>query len=163
MKNFSIIYGNKEHWISRSVAVIVKFIVYDRHGNEYVLAVQRGKGTPDPEFIGSWCLPCGYLDFNETTKEAASRELKEETGIIVEPESLKLVGINDDPDSDKRQNVTFRFKYTSTNLKERLEESITSKFAEKNEVSGIKFISIKELDNFKWAFNHNKLIKDENF
>lgn len=161
MKNFPIIYGGKEYWISRAIATVVKFTAYDKNGEKYVLAVQRGEGTPDPEFVGSWCLPCGYLDYGETTKEAAARELKEETGIVIAPELLTLVGINDNPEDDKRQNVTFRFKYSSINtLKETWEDRITDTFSEEKEVSRIKFIPIKELDNYKWAFNHNKLIKE---
>lgn len=160
MKNFPILYGGKEYWISRAIAVVVKLIAFDKNGDSYILAVQRGEGTPDPEFVGSWCLPCGYLDYNETTKEAACRELKEETGITISPQELTLVYISDEPESDKRQNVTFRFRCTSSLSKELLEQFLTDKFSETKEVSGIRFIHISELDNYKWAFNHNKLIKN---
>ena len=161
MNNFNVVLGGSEYWISRSIAVVIKFIAYDKYGIKYILAVKRGKGTPDPEFIGSWCYPCGYLDYNETTKEAACRELKEETGITILPESLTLVMINDNPFSDKRQNITFMFEHNSLFFKEDLEKMITSKFSEENEISEIKFIPIEEIDNYKWAFNHNKIIKDE--
>jgi 8-oxo-dGTP diphosphatase len=160
MKNFPVKYEGKEYWISRAIAVVVKFSASDRKGNNYVLAVQRGKGTPDPEFVGSWCLPCGYLDFDETTKEAAARELKEETGIEVSPEFLNLVSINDNPEEDKRQNVTFRYTYDSYKYKESLEEEITDKYSELEEVSNIKFIPEDKIDNYMWAFNHDKIIKD---
>ena len=30
---------------------------------------------------GSWCLPGGYLQWDETAEEAVVRELKEETGL----------------------------------------------------------------------------------
>ena len=64
MKNFSIIDSKtgREYWISRSVAVIVILFAYDLKGKQYVLTVKRGKGTPDPEYVGVHCLPCGYLD-----------------------------------------------------------------------------------------------------
>ena len=160
MKNFPVIYGGKEYWISRAIAVVVKIVANDVYGNKYILAVQRGKGTPDPEFVGAWCMPCGYLDFDETIKEAARRETFEETGLKFAIEDFTLVNINDEPDSDKRQNVTFRFIVNSPIPIEGLNQILTNRYSEKDEVSNIKFILISELDNYKWAFNHKKLIKE---
>lgn len=160
MKNFPIIdkATEREYWISRSIAIVIKVVGYDKYHNPHILAVQRGKGTPDPEFVGSWCMPCGYLDFDETTREAAFRELKEETGLRIDPNKFYLISINDNPNSDKRQNVTFRFK---AYLPYKIEDSILSdKDSEKEEVSNIKWIPISEIDNYKWAFNHDKLIKE---
>ena len=34
-----------------------------------------------------WCLPCGWVDVTENPAEAAVREVREETGLIVCPES----------------------------------------------------------------------------
>lgn len=161
MKNFPVISEGKEYWISRSVAVVIKLTALDELGNKYVLAIQRGKGTPDPEFVGSWCLPCGYLDYNETIKEAARRELFEETGLWFSENAFSLIGINDKPHADKRQNITFRFIVDSQIPIERLNQIITDIHSEKDEVSDIKFISLKEVNDYKWAFNHDKLIFKE--
>lgn len=158
MNNFPIIYGGNTYWISRAIAVVIKVKAFDIYNNEYVLAVQRGKGTPDPEFVGSWCLPCGYLDYDETTKEAAARELKEETGLTFPISDFKLIYINDNPNDDKRQNVTFRFVVSSIVPVEDLSKLLTDRNSEKDEVSDIKFIPISEINSYKWAFNHNKLI-----
>ena len=60
---------------------------------------------------------------------------------------------------DKRQNVTFRYRYT---IKENIEDiKLTSKNSEEEEVSSIKWIPIDDIDNYKWAFNHDKIIKEE--
>lgn len=42
-----------------------------------LLLIQRG-GHP---YLGSWALPGGFVEPDETTEQAAARELKEETGI----------------------------------------------------------------------------------
>ena len=31
-----------------------------------------------------WCIPCGYVEIDETVEEAARREFREETGLEVE-------------------------------------------------------------------------------
>jgi len=164
MRNFPIYDANtdREYWISRAIAVVVFLFAKNKDNEICVLAVKRGKGTPDPEFVGSYCVPCGYLDYDETCKEAALRELKEETGLEELPSALMLISINDIPSSDKRQNVTFRYVINSDSTVEKLEEQFTTNNSEKNEVEDIKFIPISDIDKYKWAFNHNNLIKDFN-
>lgn len=159
MKNFPVKVNNKEYWISRAIAVVVFLYAKDDFGKTYILANKRGKGTPDPEFIGSYCVPCGYLDYNETILQAAMRELKEETGLVVPDSLFTLAGINDNPKDDKRQNVTFRYIVKSDSPIEELQKDLTAKYSENNEVSDIKFIPLDEIDTYKWAFNHDKLIK----
>ena len=159
MKNFPIIDNKtgREYWISRSVAVLGVVKAIDKNGVKYILAEQRGIGTPDPEYIGKWCLPCGYLDFDETCKQAIAREVREETGVNIHPENFELISINDRPFEDKRQNVTFRFK---TELEGYISDfELTNKFSETNEVMNIKWIDLREINNYKWAFNHEKIIK----
>ena len=53
------------------VAVI---LVRDRS----ILLVKRS-GT----YAGAWCIPCGYVEWNEDVRQAAVREMKEETGLEV--------------------------------------------------------------------------------
>ena len=42
-----------------------------------LLMVQRRYGTD----AGSWCIPCGHVGWDEDVREAARRELEEETGL----------------------------------------------------------------------------------
>lgn len=161
MKNFPIIDSKtgREYWISRSVTVLGVVKAIDKNGVKYVLAEQRGTGTPDPEYVGYWCLPCGYLDFDETCKQAIAREVLEETGVNIHPENFELFFINDNPNSDKRQNITLRFR---TELEGYIDDwELTDKFSETNEVMNIKWIPIREINNYKWAFNHDKILKEE--
>jgi 8-oxo-dGTP diphosphatase len=45
-----------------------------------VLMVRRRYGDQ----AGSWCIPCGHVAWDEDVREAAVRELEEETGLVVE-------------------------------------------------------------------------------
>ena len=156
MKNFPIIdkETGREYWISRSVAVVVAVFTKDS-----VLVVQRGTGTPDPEFVGKYCMPCGYLDFDETCVQAAQRELMEETGLNFPLSDFKLININDNPENDKRQNITFRYVVRTQLSEKELELMFTTKNSEKDEISSIRFIKISNIDMYELAFNHNNLIK----
>ena len=66
-----------------------------------VLLIRRGR----PPKLGEWSLPGGRLEWGETLKEAALRELREETG--VEAELLGLIDVVDGifPDDPGRHYV----------------------------------------------------------
>ena len=53
--------------------------------NNEVLLGKRHKNSIYPE---KWCLPCGYIEYNETYEEAAIREVKEEVGILISPKGI---------------------------------------------------------------------------
>lgn len=55
---------------------------------DQVLLIEMGEGAD----AGAWALPGGHVDAREHPREAATRELREETGIAVAPEALSLVG-----------------------------------------------------------------------
>lgn len=63
-----------------------------------VLLIKRGW---DPH-KGAWALPGGHVDPGETSRDAASRELREETGVDVNPSHLWQLGVFDDPNRDPR-------------------------------------------------------------
>ena len=103
----------QELWISRSVTVLpVLFFIIGSKG--YVPLGKRGDGMPDER--GKWALPGGYLDYNETTGEAAIRETWEELGLNLPQlqDSYRCLGSLDQPyhvfsQPIRKQNVTLRF------------------------------------------------------
>ena len=64
-----------------------------------VLLVRRGA---EP-FKGSWAFPGGFLQMDETAKEGALRELREETAL--EPAAIGELGVFSDVDRDPRERV----------------------------------------------------------
>jgi 8-oxo-dGTP diphosphatase len=61
----------------------------DRVKNSRVVLVKRGRSP----IQGQWSIPGGVLEVGELVREAAIREAREETGLIVEPG--ELLGVYD--------------------------------------------------------------------
>lgn len=62
----------------RNPAVGVAVVLRDSEGR--VLMGRRASGI----YAGLWCIPCGYVEWDEDVREAATREFEEETGVRVE-------------------------------------------------------------------------------
>ena len=63
----------------RNPAVGVAVVLRDGDGR--LLLVKRAPGMTQ---AGRWCVPAGYMDYGEDVREAAARELREETGLVAE-------------------------------------------------------------------------------
>ena len=72
----------------RNPAPAVSVLVVD---SERFLPCRRGRTELDP---GKWCLPCGYVEYDEDFITAAVREVQEETGLRVEITSILSVASN---------------------------------------------------------------------
>ncbi|MDH5344558.1 MAG: NUDIX hydrolase [Gammaproteobacteria bacterium] len=57
---------------------------------EQILWIRRGI----PPAVGKWALPGGFMEKDETPEAAACRELREETGVDVDPEDMILVSVS---------------------------------------------------------------------
>ena len=143
-QNFPVKVDDKIYWISRAMAV-VGYVFKEVDGKLFVLTEKRGKGAAD--YIGHFCVPCGYLDFNETLEDAVLRELKEETGFIGDKEKLILLKVNSCP-TENRQNVSAHFAYFADDKEDfSLEKAIGG---EKDEIELVKWMYIGKITGLKW-------------
>lgn len=70
--------------------LVAAVIVHDEAAGR-VLLLQRGAGSKFAPL--HWDLPSGKADKGESVTAAAVRELKEETGLTVDPAALRVAGI----------------------------------------------------------------------
>lgn len=90
-------------------AVTADILVFARDGHDIqLLLIERGR---DP-YAGSWAFPGGFMAIDETTAQAAVRELKEETGINITENDLHRIDIYDAVDRDPRERVITVAYYT---------------------------------------------------
>jgi len=89
--------GNKASL--RHVVVDILIVKDDK-----VLLVKRAEGYLEG---GKYAIPGGYVDRDETLKEAAKREALEETGYTIEIESLFRTIDNPNRKGEDRQNISF--------------------------------------------------------
>jgi len=71
--------------------------------NERVVLVKRAH----PPIQGQWSIPGGVLEVGEMVREAAVREAREETGLIVEPG--ELLGVFDRILRDAEKRVQYHY------------------------------------------------------
>jgi ADP-ribose pyrophosphatase YjhB (NUDIX family) len=65
------------HWRNPGVGAAV--VLRDEAGR--ILLIRRAAGATRP---GLWAIPAGFVDYGEDVREAAARELLEETGLMAE-------------------------------------------------------------------------------
>lgn len=154
----------KTLWSGRYCAVtgivIAKMLNNNGTNDYYVLANLRGPGTPD--YQGYWNLPCGFLEANETGEEGVCREIFEECGLKVEPNKMQLFNVETDPRTCNNGNVTIRYWNIQPYI-ELPKLNYININGEEGEVESVKWINCKDINNYKWAFNHYNLIVEALF
>lgn len=161
MKNFQITAqeDGKKYWISRAMATRSEVIVRDNE-QLYLLINKRGPGTPD--FQGCWNITCGYLEYDVTLEENATKELLEETSVYIQSSKWKLQHIESDPERGNRQNVTAVYRVVLTmdefNQSKALGYTLPIEGGEENEVSSVWLmpLTMENINSIEWAFNHKE-------
>ena len=167
MENRPIIDENgKEQWISRSIVVLCAVLRITDDKRIEVLVERRG---PDVSATGMWCVPCGYLDYDETIKEGVIREVREETGYTIGKKDITFIDINSKPEGTKQNVVIRHIAFIDPNIRQ--EDGFT---LDTGEVTELKWVEIgKFVDDpvtmflldysrikgvGKWAFGHRGII-----
>lgn len=147
-----------ELWKGRSVAVSAIVAAVD--GKDiYFLVNQRGKRTPD--YKDKWNFTCGYLEGHESANEGCTREVYEETGIMIDPDKFELVMVQTNPLMCNHGNVTLRYLCVLPYLIDIPDDccNTESRGGEKGEVSDVKWINKDNISKYVWAFDHQSTLK----
>ncbi len=147
-------------FLARSAAVVA-CVVCLVNDEPYVLMVERGETVDNS---GKWCMPCGYLDWDEDFSAAVTRELFEETGLCLddlEPSRIMYKSFDspyhvDSSPKSHRQNISHHFGVV---LKGPLPLIKTSQGMQSGEIKSVEWVHYKALsdivDEETYAFNHN--------
>jgi len=162
--------NNFNAFLSRSVAVVGVVFAMPLVGGIQVLVTKRSMKMMDEK--GKFGVPCGYLDYDETTHDAMIREVYEETSLYL-PEYKDYIifdnnkipfAIHDRP-TDNRQNVSLLF-VTVLDFHENMEKfPIDVEKYHDHESELVKWMPLWDFYNkfdveYEWAFKHNETIKD---
>lgn len=134
----------------------VSFVFCRINGKWCVLANQRGTGAEDN--VGLWNSPCGFLECSESGQYGAARETFEETTIKINPKKMNFTGVQTIP----YVNVTLQYYSVLNSKKDDTfidHNDMGMVGGEKDEVADIKWIPLKHLNEYNWAYGHQELIR----
>lgn len=119
--------------------------------NSKILMVKRryepGKGL--------WSIPGGLVELGETVRDAAKREVKEETGIDVEIE--RLLGVLDDIVYDERGRVCYHYV-----LIDFFGHPTGGDLGAATDAGEVRWISLQDMDKYHTTKTFKRLLKKAN-
>ena len=124
-------------------SLTVDIFIYNEN-HEFILIKRKN----DP-FKDHWALPGGFVDYGETTENAAIREAKEETSIDIE--SVQLFNVYSDPDRDPRRHTVSIVYLAHGNFDDAKAD---------DDAKDIDVFSFDVLEEKKLAFDHEKILTE---
>ena len=103
-----------------------------------VVLVENGKLLLGKRLDGGWCIPCGFVEWDESVEAAARREFKEETGLEVRLEGLLAVHSNFHNPDQHTVGIWYRGKRTGGRLRA-AEDLVEAAFFDLDELPELKF------------------------
>jgi 8-oxo-dGTP diphosphatase len=140
----SVAPGSKNAYPGRPVLAVGAVVFKDGR----VLLVKRGR----PPAKGLWAIPGGGIELGETLQQAAEREIKEETGIVIRAGEPILTF--DMVERDPQDRV--RFHYVIVDL---AAEYVSGEPQPGDDAADARWISARELDNLALSAKTRKLLK----
>ena len=99
-------------------------------------------------WIGSWMIPAGYVELDEDPKDAAKREMFEETGLTLEVSELfKSYYFSDDP---RGNGIVFVYKAIK----------ISGELHINSELNAVQYFSWHEIPAYLTKGGHNEIIAE---
>lgn len=119
----------------------------DRTGRDHVLLIRR-RWEP---YADCWALPGGHVDVGEDARDAAVRELAEETGLDVDEDDLRELGAWHAPARDPRgRYVTIAYAvpvWTTVPLRGA------------DDAAEARWVPVDDLTDMRLAFDHCDIIR----
>jgi mutator protein MutT len=106
--------------------------------NERFLLIKRG-AEPD---LGLWSVPGGLVELGETVKEAAIREVFEETGIVIG--GLSLLDVIDKIITDEKGDIRYHFV-----IIDYLAKKLGGELEAKDDALDARWVNLRELNKFE--------------
>jgi len=130
----------------QNIKVTVDALLFSRAGLDLqVLLIQR-KNEPG---IGKWALPGGFVEDDEDLEPAAKRELEEETGLRIPPNTLQQLVTMGTPGRDTRFRTVSVVYYA---LIDKNDHTV----AGNDDAADAQWFDVKELPDI--AFDHEDII-----
>lgn len=119
-------------------------IFITNENKEFILIKRKN----DP-FKDHWALPGGFVDYGETTENAAIREAKEETSIDIK--LSKLFNVYSNANRDPRGHTVTIVYLANGDMSQRNAD---------DDAKDIGIFSFDDLENLNIAFDHKKILND---
>ena len=133
-------------------ALTADMLVLAGAGDDRAVLMIRRVGEP---FGGMLALPGGFVDVGETVEQAAVRELREETGVAVEADDLRLAGVYSQPGRDPRGwTVSVLFRADAGGRPDARHG---------DDAAAVEWVSVADaLAHPTWfAFDHDRMLRDQ--